>query len=124
MTLTPRSASQRLQFSQEFFFPAAQLGGHNHLHDDVFVTPAMAVQAGNALACDAEDSSCLSPFRDIQFEAALKTRHIHLTSEGRCSEAYLLLKIDIIAMPFKDGISLCVNHDVEVTGQIVSLASL
>src|SRR5438034_3927202 len=111
--LLAREAGELLE---QLPLPGRELARRLDDHADDLVSPAVAVQVGDAAPLQREDLARLGASGHLDPRLALERRHIDLHPQGRLREAERDLAHDVVPLAHEERMLAHAEHDVEVAG--------
>src|SRR6058998_4301723 len=111
--LLAREAGELLE---QLPLPGRELARRLDDHADDLVSPAVAVQVGDATPLQREDLARLGAGGDLDPRLALERRHLDLHPQGRLREAERDLAYDVVPLAHEERMLALAEHDVEVAG--------
>src|SRR3989475_2223970 len=111
--LLAREAGELLE---QLPLPGRELARRLDDHADDLVSPAVAVQVGDAAPLQREDLARLGASGHLDPRLALERRHLDLRPQGRLREAERDLAHDVVPLADEERMLAHAEHDVEVAG--------
>lgn len=102
------------KFLEQVLLLFGKAAGDLHLYGDVKIAFCLGIDAGDALAAEAEGTAGLSAFGQIIFHLTLQGGNLQFSTQGGIGEADGDLAIQIGAPPLKQGMGAHTDADIDI----------